>query len=238
MPHAQATPPVRAACLLVAAVLGLWGGPADAEEPALAAEAAGPQELRLAGGRTVRLAGIWVEPADGEAALAALAGWLDGAAAVELGAEPARADRHGRLRAQARTRDGNWLQGELVRRGLAVALALERGGRLAALGVWAGGAVGPWPAGRVAAERGRYVLVSGRVREVARVQDQVYLNFGEDWRSDFTLRVEARRARAFAKAGLDLERLAGRNLVARGHLFETGGPMIELVHPAQIEVTE
>jgi micrococcal nuclease len=228
------------------------GGPADAEEPALAAEATGPQELRLAGGRTVRLAGIWVDPADGEAALAALAGWLDGAAAVELGAEPARADRHGRLRAQARTRDGNWLQGELVRRGLAVAapapdvadgdvarlLALERGGRLAALSVWAGGAVGPWPAGRVAAERGRYVLVSGRVREVARVQDQVYLNFGEDWRSDFTLRVEARRARAFAKAGLDLERLAGRNLVARGHLFETGGPMIELVHPAQIEVTE
>jgi hypothetical protein len=149
-------------------------------------------------------------------------------------------------------RDRVWLQGELVRRGLAIAapapdvadddiarlLALEREARLATRGVWSSGAAGPWPAERVAAERGRYVLVSGRVRAVARVQDQIYLNFGEDWRSDFTLRAEAWRARAFAKAGLDLERLAGRNLLARGHLFETGGPMIELVHPAQIEVLE
>jgi endonuclease YncB( thermonuclease family) len=255
MPHAQpATPRGRAAPFLLSAVLWVSPAVAGAEEPTRVGEIVGPQELLLADGRTVRLAGIWVDPADGaaaSAASAALASWLDGRL-VTLDPPPAAADRHGRLRAQARAREGMWLQGELVRRGFAVAapapdvadgrvaqpLALEREARLAARGVWSGGAVGPWPAERVAAERGRYVLVSGRVREVARVQDQVYLNFGEDWRSDFTLRAEARRARAFAKAGLDLERLAGRNVLARGHLFEIGGPMIELVHPAQIGVVE
>ena len=85
---------------------------------------------------------------------------------------------------------------------------------------------------------GAYVLVQGRVREVARVQDFVYLNFGPDWRRDFTVRAPAGFARRLAREGLDLAGLEGRNLLVRGPVFETNGPMIELVHPAQIEVLE
>ena len=147
---------------------------------------------------------------------------------------------------------GAWLQGELVRRGLALAapapdvpepvlaelLGLERAARENGLGLWAGASSGPWPAERVAAARGRYVLVRGRVREVARAQDFVYLNFGEDWRRDFTVRVEARQAARFAKAGLDLQALAGRNIEVRGLLFETNGPMIDVTHRLQIETLE
>ena len=251
MPHAQAMARGRAASLLLLALLGPWPDRAEAEALARVAAVAGPQELLLVDGRRVRLAGIWVAPADEAATAAAVAARVDGAL-IELEPERASVDRHGRLRAQVHVRDGVWVQGELVRRGVAMAapapdmadrsiarlLAFEQEARLAQRGIWAGTAAGPWPAERVVAERGRYVLVSGRARDVARVQDFVYVNFGEDWRSDFTVRVEARRARGFAKAGLDLERLEGRNLRVRGHLFETGGPMIELVHPAQIEVLE
>jgi micrococcal nuclease len=79
------------------------------------------------------------------------------------------------------------------------------------------------------------VLVRGRVRAVARAAEFVYLNFGEDWRRDFTVRADARDAARFARQGLDLERL---EIVVRGLLFEANGPMIELAHPAQIEVME
>ena len=88
----------------------------------------------------------------------------------------------------------------------------------------------------MAAQQGDYVLVRGRVREVARRQEFLYLNFGEDWRRDFTVRAETRDLRRLAAAGLDLAGLAGRNILVRGYLFEAAGPMIEVTHPAQIEV--
>ena len=43
-------------------------------------------------------------------------------------------------------------------------------------------------------------------------------------------------ARRLAAAGLDLAGLTGRNILVRGYLFDAAGPMIEVTHPAQIEV--
>ena len=79
------------------------------------------------------------------------------------------------------------------------------------------------------------MLVRGRVQAVARAQEFVYLDFGDDWRRDFTVRAEARRP-GLARAGLDLNQLQGRALMVRGALFEVNGPMIEVTHPAQFEV--
>jgi hypothetical protein len=150
------------------------------------------------------------------------------------------------------TPDGRWLQGALVERGLAVAapaadvdppvlaelLRLERAARSAGLGVWSEGRAGRWPAERVEAKAGKYVLVRGTVREVARRQEFLYLNFGADRRSDFTVRAEPRQAAALARLGVDLGALVGRTILVRGYLFEVNGPMIEVGHPAQIEVEE
>ena len=142
------------------------------------------------------------------------------------------------------------MQGALVEKGRAIVapaadvdaaltselLRLEQGARLAGLGVWADGRVGPWPAQEVAGQPGDYALVRGRVREVARRQEFLYLNFGEDWRRDFTVRAQTRDLRRLAAAGLDLAGLTGRNILVRGYLFDVAGPMIEVTHPAQIEV--
>jgi hypothetical protein len=121
---------------------------------------------------------------------------------------------------------------------LARLLTLERAARVAALGIWHEGAVGPWPAERVAAEPWTYVLVRGRVLAVARARGLVYLNYGRRWREDFTVKVEEATARRLARQGLDVNALEGRNLLVRGTLLLENGPMIELVHPAQIEVLE
>jgi micrococcal nuclease len=252
MRFVQATPAF--AWILAGLVLGPVAGLAETPG-AVTVAAGGADELRLVDGRRVRLAGIYVPPgpdgADDPAARDAIDGLIDGAP-VTLESRPPPLDRHGRLRVQVHGADGAWLQGELVRRGLALAapapdvpdpllaelLGLERAARAAKRGLWAGDDSGPWPAERVAAERGRYLLVRGRVRQVARAQDFVYLNFGEDWHHDFTVRAEARQADRFAKAGLDLQRLEGRTVEVRGLLFEANGPMIELAHPAQLVILE
>jgi hypothetical protein len=209
---------------------------------ALAAAVAGAaraQELRLADGRDAVAAGV---------VLVGAAPAVGGLVAVD----PAVLDRHGRVRAQLRAADGAWLQAALVASGRAIVapaadvaaadlsslLALERAARDRRLGLWADGRHGPWPAARVAARRGAFVLVRGTVATVARRGAFTYLDFGPDWREDFTLRAENRDLAAFRRAGLDVAGLAGRRILARGWLFESAGPMIELVHPAQIEVEE
>ena len=125
------------------------------------AESASAQELRLADGREAVAAGIF----------------LAGAVPVVAGLVPMDPtavvlDRHGRVRAQLQAADGAWLQAALVASGQAIVapagdlsatdlaslLALERTAREERQGVWADGRHGPWPAERVAARRGEYVL--------------------------------------------------------------------------------
>ena len=85
---------------------------------------------------------------------------------------------------------------------------------------------------------GSFQLIEGRVTDAVRIKGQVYLNFGQDWRSDFTITLKAKVARQFAKAGVDPLSLKGRmvRVRVRGWLKKYNGPMIEASHPEQIEV--
>lgn len=225
-------------------VLVLSSMAAGGEPPAAVT---GIATVALADGREVRLAGVELAvPAEDPRVVAIEA---VARASARLAPDPPSLDRHGRLRAQLHA-GGTWVQGELVGRGLALVapaadvapdlladlLAREAGARAAGRGAWATGEA--WPAERVTAQPGRLVLVRGRVRDVARLAEFVYLNFGDDWRRDFTVRLERRRLRALAGAGLDPDALEGREVLVRGVVFEANGPMIELTHPAQIEVLE
>lgn len=161
-------------------------------------------------------------------------------------------DRHGRILAHLfRARDGLWVQGAMLRRGLARVytfpdnrllaaemLAAEAEARAAGRGIWAL----PWYAVRDARALPHqpeavdtFQIVRGTVRDVARVRGTTYLNFGPDWRTDFTLSLDATARRLAEKAGLDLESLEGRSIFARGWIRSRNGPMIEITHPEQIQ---
>lgn len=147
--------------------------------------------------------------------------------------------------------DRRWVQETLLGRGLArvysfadnralVAemLSAERTARTARRGIWAR----PYYAIRTPAETGRdlgsFQLVEGRVLDVAQVRGTTYLNFGADWRTDFTVTVRKRNLASFVDGGFDLEALEGRRVRVRGWLDNRNGPMIEATHPEQIEVLE
>ncbi|MFQ5955227.1 MAG: thermonuclease family protein, partial [Kiloniellales bacterium] len=160
-----------------------------------------------------------------------------------------RMDRHGRLLAHVYDAAGRWLQAEMLRQGLARVysfadnrslvpemLALERRARAAGRGIWS------HPYYRVlnAAETPKFIrgfqLVEGRVLEASIVKGRAYLNFGADWRTDFTVSVAPRHRRRFEAAGIDPREYAGRRVRVRGWLKSFNGPMIEATHPEQIEV--
>lgn len=83
---------------------------------------------------------------------------------------------------------------------------------------------------------GRFNLVEGAPLAGALRKGRAYLNFGEDFRTDFTATAPSRSARKWAKTGLDFTTLAGRSLRLRGHVAWINGPSVEITHSKQIEI--
>ncbi len=167
-----------------------------------------------------------------------------------------RLDRHGRLLAHLFISAGAgaaWVQGDMIRLGMARVytfadnrkwaaemLALEDRARTARLGIWNH----PFyavrkaePAG-LARDRNTFQVIEGRIVDAANVRGVVYLNFGANWRDDFTVRLDKKTARLFKKEGLGPKTYGGRPVRVRGWLKMWNGPMIEVSHPDQIELLE
>jgi micrococcal nuclease len=207
--------------------------------------------LELDDGRLVRLAGTRLPGAaaqDLARAAAALAGLVERRAVRLEPAGPPR-DRHGRLVAQLWRHDGLWLQGALLEQGLvqiqtrpgetalaAEMAAREQAARSTRTGIWAHGRFAPRPAHQVGALVGSFQIVQGHVLRVEPTERYIYLNFGRDWRADFTLRVARSSASSFRAAGIDLERLEGQDVEVRGYVLAGGGPLNEVSHPEQIRL--
>lgn len=215
-------------------------------------------EPALLGYEQVRLVGIqapklplgrknfptWPLAPESKDALAAL---VDGQR-VTLFAGQSPVDRHGRHLAHLRRADGLWVQGEMLRQGWARVysfpdnrlvvpdmLALERESRTNGAGIWSHpnyAVRGPDDLGDLI---GRFEIVEGKVVAAEVHKGTGYLNFGKDWRSDFTLVIRKRALAVFKEAGIDIAAYAGQRIRARGWLKERNGPMIEVTHPEQIE---
>jgi len=217
----------------------------------------------LKDGREVRLVGIqapklplgrpnfstWPLAGDAKAYLEGIGQGRD----VEVAFGGARMDRHGRVLAHLYADGGTWIQGEMLRAGLArvysfvdnrslVAdmLALEKEARAAGRGIWshpfyqirdaAALAAGP----RDGMEG--FQLVEGRVLAVGDTRARSFLNFGENWNSDFTVVIDKRTRRLFAEEDLAPEDYEGLRVRVRGWVRFFNGPTIEVTHPEQIEL--
>lgn len=245
---------LAASALLLALAAQAWAQDCspDARERVVISEVVDPVTLRLSGGGVVRLAGITVPAQSEDAARRFVAARLAGVEAI-VGNRSAQPDRYGRVSAQVLDADSRWLQGGLLRAGLAVVLtsrddrtcarallAAEEAGRRARAGIWADPdfaiavAENPMPAER----RNLYQIVEGQVVSVGKTQATVYLDFGRDWATDFTVIVSGADAALFESEGLVLSGLEGRRVRVRGWLAEANGPMIRVDHPEQIEVLD
>ncbi len=146
---------------------------------------------------------------------------------------------------------GAWVQGALLERGLArvysfadnralVAemLARERAARAAGRGIWGEPFYRIRRPEAALGDVGSFQIVEGEVREVSVIRGRVYLNYGDDWRSDFTVSLAPAVRRRFEAEGIDPAAYRGRRLRVRGWIKSYNGPRIDATHPEQIEVLE
>lgn len=201
----------------------------------------------------IRPAGVLIPRGDeplAQDAAAVLAELADGRAA-ELSYPGERRDRYDRAIAVVTFEDGTTLQAALVSAGwarvyswpgetdgIADLLALEADARADGRGLWAD------PAYRIrtpdpnllALDLDSVQIVEGRIISTAQVRGRTYLNFGFDYRSDFTVSIEAGDRRAFEAAGIDLLALEGAEVRVRGWVYAMNGPAISIDHPERLEI--
>ncbi|MGJ3233084.1 MAG: thermonuclease family protein [Oceanicaulis sp.] len=194
-------------------------------------------------------------PAAAQAARDALTARLETSGAsvsVRPASDPPR-DRYDRLIAAARTQQGD-LAEALVREGRLMVwprqgetldftplYAAEVEARDRGAGAWGEQAFRVFePDPNTLAQRlDGPVVVEGIVVDTGEARDgRVFVNFGLDWRTDFTATADRASRAVFDAAGLDLMSLEGARVRVRGWLYETNGPSISLTHPAQLELVD
>jgi len=113
--------------------------------------------------------------------------------------------------------------------------ALEAEARKDKIGIWAEESAILTPE---EAERhiNSFQIVKGRVRSAAIKQNRIYLNFGHNWRTDFTVSIAPEDRKFFSKAGYNPLEWNGRDVRVRGWIEDYNGAYIEINHPTAIEI--
>ena len=158
-------------------------------------------------------------------------------------------DRHGRLLAHLKTPEGTWVQGALLRDGMARVytfpdnraraaemLELEQVARAERRGIWALAYYRIRNPSDLRQDMGSFQLIEATVKDTAVVRGRAYLNFGQNWRTDFTISISPRWMRRHWRNGPKIEQYKGRKIRVRGWLKSFNGPLIEATHPEQVEL--
>ena len=165
-------------------------------------------------------------------------------------------DRYDRALAQIYILDASgkrdlWVQEEMIRLGMARVYtwpdtfqdsarlyAAEQEARAAARGIWADSfyAIRKPDPDPLAQDVDSFQLVEGIVTSVANVKGTHYLNFGANYRTDFTVAISKASMNTFKKSGFDPLSLEGASIRVRGWIELQNGPIIWVSDPNRIEV--
>lgn len=166
-------------------------------------------------------------------------------------AKTGRINRMGHILAHlALKKNQQWINGTLIAEGLAWTVtdasnpemaeqmyALEQKSRNAKLGLWSDKLpFGVLPADKAAKGNGTFRIVQGKILKAATSKNNLYLNFGNDTKKDFTVMISAGLRKALSKRGIDPMALMGREVRVRGWIRDWNGPFMELETAERLEL--
>lgn len=150
-----------------------------------------------------------------------------------------------------RQSDRVWVQGLLLSLGLAQVRTTQRTPELAQdmyvfekqardekIGIWSDPAYKILEPGEAAKHMDSFRIVQGHVVSAAMKNNRVFLNFGVDWREDFTASVSSEDRSLFNKQGVNPLDWNKKILRVRGWVRNYNGAFIEIDHPQAVEVLQ
>jgi micrococcal nuclease len=147
-----------------------------------------------------------------------------------------------------RQNDQIWVQGTLVSLGLAFTFPMQRNpemvedlfsqenyARQLKIGIWdENNAFGILSPDETYDHLNSYQIVEGKIQSVALNKNRIFMNFGSDWRTDFTVSIAPEDKRRFSKQGLDPMQWNNAHVQVRGWIRPYNGPFIEINQPEAI----
>ncbi len=147
--------------------------------------------------------------------------------------------------------DNIWLQGNLLARGFArvrttpanpeladVMLKIEYMARTKKRGLWNIPSHKIYTPGDVSSKMVGFHVVEGAVYTVAQTREMFFINFAQDWKSDFSIGIPLPLLRQFSQAHIPLQSLKGKPVRVRGWMRDYNGPFIEIDHIEQLEILD
>jgi micrococcal nuclease len=206
------------------------------------------QEIRLAGVMAPDQAGESVSPSQTEAARQALVNALQTGSLTLAPTEAS--DRYGRVVAEVFA-GGAWVQGKLLSSGALRTspdhvsapcarqlLQAEDQARAAQLGHWRDGAFALRTPEQLRNRVGTFQVVEGEVTTASTNKGRAYINFGADYKTDFTVTVGPDDLKLFRQARFDVKKLAGKHVRVRGWVELYNGPEMEVSTPGAIQILD
>ncbi len=145
--------------------------------------------------------------------------------------------------------DKIWVQGFLLKNGLAriqpgadniemsaQMIALENEALKEKRGIWASDKFGVLTPETADTAMNSWAIIEGTISKTGMSNNTIFLNFGDDWRKDFTIGIEGEVRRQMAKRQLDTLGMAGKRVRVHGWVESYNGPYIKLSNAAWLEI--
>ncbi len=147
-----------------------------------------------------------------------------------------------------RTDNGVWVQGMMLSLGVARVrttpnnpdmakqmLSIENSARILKTGMWNIKDHNVLTPEQAKKHIGSYQIIEGKVQSVSMRKNKLYLNFGQNWRDDFTIAISAFNLKKFTKQKLNPQQWNGKLIRIRGWIESYNGPYMDIDHPERFE---
>lgn len=147
------------------------------------------------------------------------------------------------------TNEGIWTQGYLLEKGLARVrptkentemseqmLKLEDIARREKRGLWSDKTYQIRPADQTEGTTNDWAIIEGVVKSSATINNKTYLNFGSDWKTDFTIGIPANIRKQLIKNNIQPLALTHKKVRVRGWVENYNGHYIELMNSIWLQL--
>ena len=147
--------------------------------------------------------------------------------------------------------DKTWIQASLIANGVArvrttpfnyeqatALLSIESKARAGKVGLWSDEEYQILTPENASDNIGEFNIVEGTVKKVASTKNNVYLNFGDNWKDDFTIGIEPKVRKELSKKNVSPLSWEHKKIRIHGWIRFYNGPYIDLTHAEQIELID